>query len=87
MSEAFAPGWKATADGRDDSDLKHVEVNGYANGWLVPWEGSYELTLEYGPERYARAARWLSLLALIGSLAWLSFQHFPRRSLARWGRG
>jgi arabinofuranan 3-O-arabinosyltransferase len=71
-SEAYAPGWKASADGRDSTDLRHLEVNGYANGWLVPWKGSYELTLEYGPERYALAARRLSLVTLILILAWVA---------------
>jgi arabinofuranan 3-O-arabinosyltransferase len=85
-SESFAPGWEARAEGRDASDLRHVEVNGYANGWLVPWEGSYELTLEYRPERYARAARWLSLLALMAAFAWLALQSFPRESFPRWSR-
>jgi arabinofuranan 3-O-arabinosyltransferase len=64
--EAFAPGWKATATGHDDSGLRHIEVNGYANGWLVPWKGSYNMTLEYRPERYASAARAVSLTALLG---------------------
>lgn len=71
-SEAYAPGWKASADGRDSADLRHMEVNGYANGWLVPWEGSYELTLDYGPERYALAARRLSLVTLILVLVWVA---------------
>jgi arabinofuranan 3-O-arabinosyltransferase len=65
-SEAFASGWKARAEGHDDSALRHVEVNGYANGWLVPFKGSYDMTLEYGPERWARAARWLSAIAILG---------------------
>jgi arabinofuranan 3-O-arabinosyltransferase len=71
-TEAYAPGWKASADGRDARDLRHIEVNGYANGWFVPWEGSYELTLEYGPERYALAARRLSLVTLILVLVWVA---------------
>lgn len=82
-SEAYAPGWKLRADGRDASDLPHVRVNGYANGWLVPWKGSYELTLEYGPERYARAARWLSLVALIGVLGWIGLRLALRTLSAR----
>jgi arabinofuranan 3-O-arabinosyltransferase len=85
-SEAYASGWKARADGLDDSKLRHVEVNGYANGWLVPFKGSYEMTLEYEPERYARAARWLSVLALIGAFAWIVLRRVPRPSSLRWDR-
>jgi arabinofuranan 3-O-arabinosyltransferase len=77
-SEAYAPGWKVSADRGDASELRHVQINGYANGWLLPWNGSYELTLEYGPERYARAALWLSLVALIGVLGWIGLR------CARW---
>jgi arabinofuranan 3-O-arabinosyltransferase len=77
-SEAYAPGWKASADGRDSADLRHMEVNGYANGWLVPWEGSYELTLEYGPERYALAARRLSLGTLILVFVWVAARALRR---------
>lgn len=82
-SDAFASGWKASVDGVDDSGLRHVEVNGYANGWLVPFRGSYEMTLEYGPERYARAARWLSVIALIGALGWVGLRRL-RAFDVRW---
>jgi arabinofuranan 3-O-arabinosyltransferase len=85
-SEAYASGWKATSDGRDSSDLRHIEVNGYANGWLVPWDGSYELTLEYGPERYALAARRLSLVVLILVLVWVAARALNRLALRRTDR-
>ena len=50
--------------------LEHFRVNGYANGWRVPWTGSYELTISYGPERLAEAARRLDLVAVpLGVLA------------------
>jgi arabinofuranan 3-O-arabinosyltransferase len=87
-TEAYAPGWKVASDGRDASELSHVEVNGYANAWLVPWKGSYELTVEYAPERYARAARWLSLVALIGVLGWVALRGVRRAfsTSSRWIR-
>jgi arabinofuranan 3-O-arabinosyltransferase len=85
-SEAFADGWKATAEGHDDSALRHVEVNGYANGWLVPFAGTYEMTLEYGPERYARAARLLSILSLIGVLGFVGLRRLRAFDVGRHGR-
>jgi arabinofuranan 3-O-arabinosyltransferase len=86
--ESYAPGWKATAagEGHPDSALRHVEVNGYANGWLVPWKGSYTMTLEYGPERYAQLARVLSvgsLLAVLGLIGLRRVRAFDQRWHAR----
>lgn len=82
-SEAFAPGWKASVEGRGDSALRHVEVNGYANGWLVPYRGSYEMTLEYGPERWASAARVLSVVALIGLVGWFGLRRLRSLDVRR----
>ncbi|MBT8223876.1 MAG: hypothetical protein HKP61_17010 [Dactylosporangium sp.] len=47
------PGWRAT----------HLRVNGYANGWLVTGSGEASITIEYRPQRWARAA----LVASIGT--------------------
>lgn len=50
--------------------VTHFRVNGYANGWRIPWTGSYELVISYGPERLAQAARRLDLVAIpLGVLA------------------
>ena len=61
-AETFAPGWKLERE--DAKAVEHFRVNGYANGWRVPWSGSYELTITYGPERLAQAARRLDLVAV-----------------------
>lgn len=79
-TEGYDPGWKVRADGRDASALRHVRVNGYANGWLVPWKGSYDLVLEYEPERYARAARWLSVIAPVWVFGWIARRRIRRSS-------
>ena len=47
--------WRVEAAGQELSELAHVRVNGYANGWRLP-RGTYELTIIYGPERLARSA-------------------------------
>jgi hypothetical protein len=66
-AETFAPGWRLE---RGDAELPSFEVNGYANGWRVPWTGTYEVTISYRPERLARAARRLDLIAVpLGVLA------------------
>ena len=63
-TETFAPGWKVKAPAGRSGDVPHFRVNGYANGWRIPWTGSYELTVTYGPERPARVARLLDLAAV-----------------------
>ena len=47
-------------------------MNGYANGWRVPWKGSYDLTVTYGPEQLARWAGRIDLvLVLLVAAVWL----------------
>ena len=53
VGETFAPGWRVEAEGRGSTGLAHLRVNGYANGWRLPWTGTYEVTITYGPERFA----------------------------------
>jgi hypothetical protein len=82
-TETFAPGWRVEAPGRDTSAVRHLPVNGYANGWRIPWAGSYELTIDYAPERAARAARRLDLVVIpLGLLALLWRPTLRRRRRA-----
>jgi arabinofuranan 3-O-arabinosyltransferase len=64
VDETFAPGWHLETGGRDSTGLAHVRVNGYANGWRVPWKGTYELTVTYGPEQLARWAGRIDLVLI-----------------------
>jgi arabinofuranan 3-O-arabinosyltransferase len=57
LSETFAPGWQLKGGGRGGARASHLRVNGYANGWRVPWRGSYDVELTYGPEQPALWAR------------------------------
>jgi arabinofuranan 3-O-arabinosyltransferase len=63
-TETFAPGWKVEASGGRSGDVSQFRVNGYANGWRIPWTGSYDLTIAYAPERPARVARLVDLAAV-----------------------
>ncbi len=63
-TETFAPGWRVEASGGRSGSAPHFRVNGYANGWQIPWTGSYELTIAYAPERPARVARLVDLAAV-----------------------
>lgn len=78
FSEGYAPGWRVeSGDRRHSRDAPHVQVNGYANGWVIPWKGTYELRVSYEPERFAESAKWMSAIGLIVGLAWI---------LVPWGR-
>jgi arabinofuranan 3-O-arabinosyltransferase len=82
-TETFAPGWRVEAPGRDTSAVRHLPVNGYANAWRIPWAGSYELTIDYAPERAASAARRLDLVVVpLGLLALLWRPTLRRRRRA-----
>jgi arabinofuranan 3-O-arabinosyltransferase len=76
-AETFAPGWRLERAGAAGAHVEHVRVNGYANGWRVPWRGSYELTVTYGPERLAQLARRIDLVAV--PLGLLTLILLPRR--------
>jgi hypothetical protein len=64
VDETFAPGWHLEIGGRDSTGVAHVRVNGYANGWRMPWRGSYDLTVTYGPEQMARWAERIDLVLI-----------------------
>jgi arabinofuranan 3-O-arabinosyltransferase len=71
LDESYAPGWRIEIPGRDTSAIQHVLVDGYANGWLIPWKGTYEVRLYYGPEAIARAARRADLILVPALSVWL----------------
>ena len=64
LNQNFDEGWRAFISGRDEP-LPHVVANGFANGWLVSGEGSMEVVVEYGPEKWALYARAASILGVV----------------------
>jgi hypothetical protein len=64
VGETFAPGWHVESKGRVMTGLAHVRVNGYANAWRLPWKGTYDVTITYGPERLARLAQRIDLVLI-----------------------
>jgi hypothetical protein len=80
VGETFAPGWRVEAAGRELTGLAHVHVNGYANAWRLPWKGTYEVTVTYGPERLARWARRTDLVLIpLVPVLWLGWAAVGRR--------
>lgn len=51
FSELFNPGWKLVYT--DNSEVKsHFRVNMYGNGWIVDRLGSFDLILEFAPQKW-----------------------------------
>lgn len=70
LSTTFDPRWNGyftTPAGNGDPMPKknHLEVNGYANGWYVDRIGSYEMFLEYSPERIFIMGQKFALVCII----------------------
>lgn len=49
----------------------HVEVNGYANGWYVTNLGSYDLIIEYWPQRLLYLGLAVTTVSTLGSIGYL----------------
>jgi len=64
-SEAYNTGWTARIDQREVKE--HIVSNVYANAWYVNMTGSFELDLEYEPQRLLNYGASISILALIAS--------------------
>jgi arabinofuranan 3-O-arabinosyltransferase len=87
VGETFAPGWRVEAAGRELAGVAHVRVNGYANAWRLPWGGTYEVTITYGPEQLAHWAQRIDLvlipLALVSWPVWAAVARRRPRGAAR----
>lgn len=52
LSELYNSSWKLSyQDGKPVPNDLHLLVNGYANGWVLSKEGSYDLTISFGPQK------------------------------------
>jgi hypothetical protein len=63
--ETYDPGWIASITGPNEPDLEHFEALGYANAWLVPKTGNFEILLEFEPQKMYQASLYVSLFAYI----------------------
>lgn len=65
FSELFNSDWKLYQDGRQINGNKHFLVNAYANGWLFDKPGSYDLILEFIPQKLLYIGEIISALSFI----------------------
>jgi hypothetical protein len=78
LGESQSPGWHATIAGQGALGSSQL-VDGYANGWRVnPKQSSFDVVLEWTPQRRVWAALWISAIASLGCLA-IAIWAFVRR--------
>ena len=65
LKEQFDPRWKLSVPG------KHVEVDGFANGWIVDKKGSFDVEITYAPQTYFYIGLWISGVAMISSIYYM----------------
>lgn len=70
LPETYADGW-ALRGLPTGWQATHLQVNGYANGWLVTGSGSAAVTLSYQPARWSWAALLVSLAVGVALLVGL----------------
>jgi hypothetical protein len=73
-------GWQASTDGGSLGPRRVVD--GYANGWYVqPSKESFDVVLDWTPQRRVWVALWVSLAALILCIAIGLFTWWKRRAV------
>jgi hypothetical protein len=66
LGQSQSAGWKAHVVGGPSLGSSQL-VDGYANGWRVtPTRGSFDVVMQWTPQRQVWLALWLSLLAALG---------------------
>jgi hypothetical protein len=85
LHESYSPDWAVEADGKQ-LGWRHVAVDGFLNGWLVPDAAPLHVSLVYRPARTFRALQTIALITLSGLLLGLALSSrgftlgFTRRS-------
>lgn len=78
FGESFDPRWTALAYGKA---LRHLRVNGYANGYVLPKLGRYEVSIYFQPQRLFEWGSRISLatVAILVALgAWTALRRRAR---------
>jgi arabinofuranan 3-O-arabinosyltransferase len=67
LRESFSPEWELGGLSGART-VQHIQIDGYANGWIVSPGSSFHFTMEFGPDVWGRWARVASALALLVAL-------------------
>ncbi|WP_123269885.1 alpha-(1-_3)-arabinofuranosyltransferase domain-containing protein [Flexivirga caeni] len=77
LGQSIAPGWHATANGRDLGAAQLLD--GYATGWLLPKAGTYTVQIRYAPQLRADIALAVSIVVLLLAVGLVVFAFVSRR--------
>lgn len=73
LPQRFDGGWNAFIDGNIISKDKHVRANYYGNGWLIDKKGSYNVVVEFSPQKDYIIGGIISGITFISMLGTLIF--------------
>jgi len=84
---SFAPGWRLTVRPVGEASVtptvSHIEINGYANGWILKGRGSYDLTTSYFPSSLIIVGGSISILTVLALLSVWLFEFYNREPRRR----
>jgi hypothetical protein len=72
FSETYHPQWKAYVNDEQVPDEYHFIANGYANSWYISKTGSYDIILEFWPQRLLYMGSAISMVTLAFCVIYIS---------------
>jgi hypothetical protein len=72
FSEAYHPLWKLYINNEEVSDEYHFIVNGYANAWYINKTGSFDVILEFWPQKIVHIGSVISSITFTFCLIYSS---------------
>jgi len=66
LSELYNTSWKLTYTNSEQiPNISHFLVNNYANGWVISGSGSYDLLINFAPQKILESGEKISLYSII----------------------
>lgn len=80
FQQSFDPNWTINFVGPAPPIVKHLRVNGFANGWLLRGGGVYDFVIAYRPQRLLTIGAVFGALLAVLSLCCLAIELFKSAS-------
>jgi hypothetical protein len=75
FSESYHKGWVAYVKGKRLPDTWHLIANGYANAWYINEIGTYDIILEFWPQRLCYIGTLISFITFFFCILYLIRKH------------